>query len=88
MEHVTGIKALEKCVEILGSQVKVAAACGVAQQTVSERIKVGGKVPAEWCLPLERATNGDVTRHQLRPDLYPDESNDAPSDSETGVAAE
>lgn len=30
-----------------------------------------GRVPAERVLDIERATNGQVTRHQLRPDLYP-----------------
>lgn len=27
--------------------------------------------PAERVLTIERATGGQVTRHQLRPDLYP-----------------
>lgn len=30
-----------------------------------------GRVPAERVLDVERITNGQVTRHQLRPDLYP-----------------
>jgi DNA-binding transcriptional regulator YdaS (Cro superfamily) len=29
------------------------------------------KVPAEFVLAIERATGGRVTRHQLRPDIYP-----------------
>lgn len=74
--HTTGLEALRRAVEILGSQGKAAAAIGVRQQTVSELLKVGKKVPAEWCIPLERATAGEVTRHELRPDLYPiDEAN-------------
>ncbi len=29
------------------------------------------QVAAEQVLPIERATEGKVTRHDLRPDLYP-----------------
>jgi DNA-binding transcriptional regulator YdaS (Cro superfamily) len=32
-----------------------------------------GKVPAERVLSIESATDGAVTRHELRPDLYPTE---------------
>jgi DNA-binding transcriptional regulator YdaS (Cro superfamily) len=31
------------------------------------------QVPAARALELERLTNGAVTRHELRPDIYPDE---------------
>ena len=30
-------------------------------------------VPAEAVLPIEAATKGKVTRHELRVDLYPEE---------------
>lgn len=30
-------------------------------------------VPAERVLQIERATDGSVTRHQIRPDLYPND---------------
>lgn len=30
------------------------------------------RVPAEWVVAIEAATDGRVTRQQLRPDLYPD----------------
>lgn len=52
----------------------MADAIGIKQQTVSEVIRGGGAAPAKWCIPLEVATGGQVTRHQLRPDLYPVES--------------
>jgi DNA-binding transcriptional regulator YdaS (Cro superfamily) len=29
------------------------------------------RVPAEFALPIEIVTGGKVTRHELRPDLYP-----------------
>jgi DNA-binding transcriptional regulator YdaS (Cro superfamily) len=31
----------------------------------------GDRVPAERVLEIERATEGKVSRHDLRPDLYP-----------------
>jgi len=31
-----------------------------------------GVVPAEYVLPIEHATNKKITRHELRPDLYPE----------------
>lgn len=27
--------------------------------------------PAEWVIPIERALGGRITRHELRPDIYP-----------------
>ena len=67
------IAALERCIQILGSQYKVADAVGVRQPSVSHQVRHGTAVPAEWCLALEAATGGRVTRHELRPDLYPAE---------------
>lgn len=32
------------------------------------------RVPAERVIPIEEATEGKVTRHQLRPDLYPEDA--------------
>ncbi|CAK0761035.1 transcriptional repressor of cell division inhibition gene dicB [Gammaproteobacteria bacterium] len=31
-----------------------------------------GQIPAEWVLRIVRATEGSITPHDLRPDLYPD----------------
>ena len=83
----TGMEALALAVEILGSQSAVARAIGKTQQTVNDVVRTGKRVPAEWCLPLERATaekgpDKMVSRHQLRPDLYPTE------DDERDAAAE
>lgn len=76
----TGIAALRRAKDILGSEMALASAVGVKQPSVNYILNSGKKVPAEWCIPLERATaqkaeedgTGEiVTRHQLRPDLYP-----------------
>ena len=67
-----GLKGLRRAIRHhLKSQVAVARAVGVSPQAVSEILRRGKRVPAEWCLPIETATAGAVTRHDLRPDLYP-----------------
>jgi len=67
-----GIGALRQAIRHhLKSQVAVARAVGVSPQAVSEILRRGQRVPAEWCLAIETATAGAVTRHDLRPDLYP-----------------
>ena len=68
-----GIGALRQAIRHhLKSQVAVARAVGVSPQAVSEILRRGTRVPAEWCLAIETATSGAITRHALRPDLYPD----------------
>lgn len=62
---------LSRVIEIFGSQTKLATALGLRQQTVNEAVRRGGPAPAKWCLKIEEATDGKVTRHELRPDLYP-----------------
>lgn len=73
METSSGIEALWKAKELLGTEQKLADAVNRKQPTVHEVLKRGKEVPAEWCLPIERATNGKITRQQLRPDLWPRE---------------
>jgi DNA-binding transcriptional regulator YdaS (Cro superfamily) len=72
----TEMAALARAVRLLGSQVKTGRAIGVSPQAVSEVMRRGRRVPAEWCLKLEKATAGAVTAHALRPDLYPQETHE------------
>lgn len=51
------------------TQREFAAQLGVTQSALSQWIC--GRVPAERVLQVERATGSQVTRHELRPDLYP-----------------
>lgn len=67
----SGIIALKRAKALLGSEAAVAEVVGVKQPSVNYMLRTGRRVPAEWCIPLERATGGKITRHQLRPDLYP-----------------
>lgn len=66
-----GIGALKTAIKQVGSQVAVARLVGVSPQAVSEIVRRGRRVPAEWCLPIQSATGGSVSAHDLRPDLYP-----------------
>lgn len=63
---------LDKAVDTLGSQSALARAIGVSQPYVWNWInRSGGQVPAKYILAIENATKGAVSRHDLRPDLYP-----------------
>jgi DNA-binding transcriptional regulator YdaS (Cro superfamily) len=63
---------LETAIALLGSQAKLADACGVTQASVWQA-KEAGRVSAELALLIERATGGRITARQLRPDLpWPD----------------
>jgi len=53
----------------LKSQVACAKVVGVSPQAVSEILRRGKRVPAEWCLKLEAATG--IAAHDFRADLYP-----------------
>jgi len=64
--------ALERAIDLLGSQAALAKALKTKPQNVWNWINRDEKVPAEQVLPIEAATGGKVTRHQLRPDLYPE----------------
>lgn len=53
------------------NQSKFAAAIGTSQQLVSYWLKNGKALPAEYVLKTEEVTG--ISRHDLRPDLYPRE---------------
>lgn len=67
--------ALSEAIEAIGGQAAFAKALAkalkrpVSQQWVSAVLNRPQKTPAEWVLPIERATR--VQRHRVRPDLYP-----------------
>ncbi len=61
--------AILRAVQTLGSQQRLAEALGVYQSFVSKMARTG-RVPAERCLAIEMATNGAVTRYELRPDVF------------------
>ena len=61
-------KPVLKACEIAGSQAALAVLIGVTPQTVNQWITRVRPVPPTQCFPIEQATNGAVTRQELRPD--------------------
>ena len=58
--------ALEKAIKAVGSSVRLAAMLGVKYQSIQYWKR---RIPAERVLEIERITG--VSRHELRPDIYP-----------------
>jgi len=63
MSHV-----IDRAAHVLGSQSALAAAVGVSRSAVWQWKGLGRQVPIEHCVAIERATEGAVTRRDLRPD--------------------
>lgn len=61
-------EAIQRAVEIVGSQKRLAEACGVSQPAVHKWLN-GGLVSPEKVIAIVNATNGVVKAHQIRPDL-------------------
>ena len=62
--------AIHRAVEQAGGQQALAQKLGVRYQAVQKWLRAK-RVPAERVLAIEEATGGLVSRHELRPDLYP-----------------
>ena len=69
MDNQASREALERVVEIVGSQSMLARFVGVRQQAVSQWVR-RGVVPAARCRAVSEATNGIVSVAELRPDLF------------------
>jgi DNA-binding transcriptional regulator YdaS (Cro superfamily) len=67
------MNALQRAADIVGGQTALASAIGppIKQGHVWYWLNQRrGKVPAEHCAAIEQATDGKVTRHDLRPDIF------------------
>lgn len=62
--------ALERAIATVGTQAALARTLGVKPQHVWNWLNRDEKVPAEQVLAIEKATEGKVTRHDLRPDIF------------------
>jgi len=60
--------SIQKAVDACGSQRQLARRVGVTQQAINKWAK--GRTPAERCHAVAAATEGAVTVHELRPDLF------------------
>jgi len=52
-----------------GNQSRFAEAIGTSQQNISNWLRKGAPLPAEYVLKAEAATG--IDRHKWRPDIYP-----------------
>lgn len=62
--------ALERAIEAAGSQAELARRIGKKQAHIWNWLNRDKCVPAEVAIPIEQATEGKVTRHDLRPDIF------------------
>ena len=65
--HVRMVEIKRAC-ELVGGISKMAAVLGISGPTVSQWCTGIRPVPIERCVAIERATDGAVTRRDLRPD--------------------
>jgi DNA-binding transcriptional regulator YdaS (Cro superfamily) len=72
------MSALQKVIDLKGSQAAVAAIVGAKQQSVGYWLTNG--LPADHVIPIARDTSWQITPHQLRPDLYPHPDDGLPAD--------
>lgn len=56
----------------IGSQSAMARLCGIGQPAVWKWLQSSKRIPAEYVLSVEAATG--VSRHHLRPDIYPEDT--------------
>ena len=61
---------VQRAIEIFGSQTALARRIGVGQTSVSYWLTGAKDVPPKRAVQLEAVTNGEVTRKELRPDLW------------------
>lgn len=62
-------RGLRLAIAAAGSQSKLSLLIGRRQSTISDWVRDGKPLPAEYVLTLERALG--ISRSTLRPDLYP-----------------
>jgi DNA-binding transcriptional regulator YdaS (Cro superfamily) len=78
VEQLTRYEALLRCREKAGDDSKLARDLGVTQPRVWRWINQSKQLPAEHVLDAERLYG--VSRHALRPDIYPRNYPPAPDD--------
>ena len=59
-------EALDRILELLGGYASV----GRILKITTSAVHQWRKVPAEHCLALERAAKGQITRYEMRPDIF------------------
>lgn len=62
---------VKRAIDILGSQQRLAEACGVSQNAVHKWLLKGMRVSLENALKIEKATNGKVKAEMFDPSFAP-----------------
>jgi DNA-binding transcriptional regulator YdaS (Cro superfamily) len=62
---------IKRAISICGGQVALAQKIGVSQPAVHNWLKGITPVGPRFVIPIEAATGGQVSRYDLRPDIYP-----------------
>ena len=68
MFNVSLMSTLQSVINKVGSKAELARRLGCSQQVIHNWMR-RGRIPAERCIDIERATGGVVTCEELRPDL-------------------
>lgn len=74
---------IEKAVCEAGGVTALAKAIGTAQSFVSQMKSGDRPIPPRFCIPIEEAVGGVVTRYDLRPDIF----GSSPSAHQVSVAS-
>lgn len=64
--------AFARAIDILGGVAEASRKLGFRFQSYVSNALKRESCPSAWVLQVCRATGGQVTPHELRPDLYPD----------------
>ncbi len=65
------MNALESAIKEVGSAAALAGTLNITAQAVG-LWRRAGKPPAERCLAIQQLTDGRITCHDLRPDVFPE----------------
>ena len=68
--HAMSIDALQRAVQIAGSQAALGRLVGATPRQISNWIHREKRAPARYCTRIEDATKGEVTCFALRPDVF------------------
>ncbi|CAI1699004.1 MULTISPECIES: transcriptional regulator [Serratia] len=76
------MSALDKAIRIAGNASKLAEQLGISSMAVSHwKNRYKGVVPSDHVLPIFNLTG--VTPHELRPDLYPNQTDGLPPEQQS-----
>lgn len=60
---------IKTAIKLAGSQQKLARKCEVSQQQISYLLK-SRTISAEMSMKIDSATDGQISKHMLRPDIF------------------